>query len=76
MTPYVESMKQGVAGPEPTAVSASLRAPRGSIASRSATVAVIGQGYVGFPLAQRIAEKGFVTLGIDSSPEVEQRCRR
>ncbi len=75
MTSFVERTKPGIAGSEPPPLSPSLRALRGKIASHSATVAVIGQGYVGFPLAQRIAEKGFVTLGIDSSPEVEQRCR-
>jgi nucleotide sugar dehydrogenase len=48
---------------------------RRKLADRSATVAVIGQGYVGFPLAQRIAEKGFPTIGLDSNTEVELRCR-
>ncbi len=37
----------------------------GAIEDRSARVAVVGLGYVGFPLAQRIKEVGFPVLGID-----------
>jgi len=44
------------------------------IHSRTATVAVLGQGYVGFPLAQRAAERGFPTIGIDASEAVKRRC--
>jgi UDP-N-acetyl-D-glucosamine dehydrogenase len=35
--------------------------------SRDATVAVIGQGYVGLPLAMELVEAGFTVLGIDIS---------
>ncbi len=35
------------------------------ITDRSATVAVIGLGYVGLPLARAFAEKGFRTLALD-----------
>jgi UDP-N-acetyl-D-glucosamine dehydrogenase len=35
---------------------------------RSATVGVIGLGYVGLPLALTLAEKGFATVGFDVDP--------
>ena len=35
----------------------------------SATVAVIGQGYVGLPLALAFARTGFRTIGVDIDPE-------
>jgi UDP-N-acetyl-D-glucosamine dehydrogenase len=44
------------------------------IRSRTASVAVVGQGYVGFPLAQRAAERGFPTIGLDTSESVKRRC--
>jgi len=40
------------------------------IADHSATVGVLGLGYVGLPLAVQLAEAGFSTLGLDLSPEV------
>ena len=39
----------------------------GKIANREATVAVIGLGYVGLPLATAFAEAGFPVIGIDLS---------
>lgn len=45
----------------------------GRIDSRSARVGVIGQGYVGFPLAQLMAESGFETVGFDVSERVVER---
>jgi UDP-N-acetyl-D-glucosamine dehydrogenase len=40
---------------------------------RTASVAVIGLGYVGLPLALTMAEKGFLTFGFDIDPvKVEQ----
>lgn len=38
------------------------------IAQRSATVGIIGLGYVGLPLARLFAEKGFLALGFDTDP--------
>ena len=35
------------------------------IRSRSATVAVVGQGYVGLPLAVRATEVGFRVVGVE-----------
>lgn len=35
---------------------------------RNATVGIIGLGYVGLPLAQAIAQKGFSVLGFDNDP--------
>jgi UDP-N-acetyl-D-glucosamine dehydrogenase len=37
--------------------------------NRSATVAVVGQGYVGLPLALAFADAGFEVVGIDVDPE-------
>lgn len=44
------------------------------IRERTARVVVVGQGYVGFPLAQRVAERGFPTIGLDRSDDVRKRC--
>ena len=38
------------------------------IANRTALVAVVGQGYVGLPVAMRAAEVGFPTLGFEVNP--------
>ena len=52
------------AGPHsPSAVLASL------IAERTASVGVIGLGYVGLPTAAAYAEAGFPVIGIDTDPE-------
>ncbi len=40
----------------------------GKIESRTATVGIIGLGYVGLPLAIAFAEKGFPVLGFDVDP--------
>ncbi|HEY5663743.1 MAG TPA: nucleotide sugar dehydrogenase, partial [Ilumatobacter sp.] len=39
------------------------------IAARTAKVVVVGQGYVGLPVAMRAAEVGFAVVGYDSSAE-------
>ncbi|MBM4439381.1 MAG: nucleotide sugar dehydrogenase [Candidatus Rokubacteria bacterium] len=41
----------------------------GKIETRSATIAVIGQGYVGLPLALEYARAGFTAIGIDNDPD-------
>lgn len=46
------------------------------IRTRRAVVGVVGQGYVGFPLAQRIAQSGFRTLGFDLNGDIVARCER
>ena len=38
------------------------------IASRSATVCILGLGYVGLPLARIFVERGFPVLGFDTDP--------
>jgi UDP-N-acetyl-D-glucosamine dehydrogenase len=38
------------------------------IASRTAVVGIIGQGYVGLPLSLAFAESGFRTVGFDTDP--------
>lgn len=42
---------------------------RNKIIKRTASVAVIGQGYVGLPLALAFAEKGFKVTGIDTDED-------
>jgi len=44
------------------------------IRSRRAVVTVVGQGYVGYPLAQLAAQRGFRTIGFDVSSAALQRC--
>jgi UDP-N-acetyl-D-glucosamine dehydrogenase len=44
------------------------------IDKRSAVVGVVGQGYVGFPLAQRVAACGLRVLGYDIDPAALARC--
>ena len=39
------------------------------LADRTAKVAVIGQGYVGLPVAMRASQVGYRTIGFDVSPE-------
>ena len=41
----------------------------GKIESRRAKIAVIGQGYVGLPLALEYARAGFTAVGIDNAPD-------
>lgn len=41
-----------------------------------AVVGVVGQGYVGFPLAQRIAQVGYTTFGFDISGATVERCQQ
>jgi UDP-N-acetyl-D-glucosamine dehydrogenase len=53
--------------PEPSATRAASLAA--AIADRSATVGVIGLGYVGLPLAATVAQAGFTTVGFDIDPE-------
>ncbi|WP_291297142.1 nucleotide sugar dehydrogenase [Elioraea sp.] len=50
----------------PTASHAASLAAR--IAARTATVAIIGLGYVGLPLARIFVERGFPVLGFDTDP--------
>src|SRR5262245_29786539 len=45
------------------------KALSGRIEDRSAHITVIGQGYVGLPLAVAFAHAGFKVTGLDSSPE-------
>ncbi len=49
-------------------VSASRSALQARLASRAATVGVIGLGYVGLPLAVSFAEAGFTVIGVDADP--------
>ena len=46
------------------------------IRERTASVAVMGQGYVGFPLAQAAANAGFRTYGYDVSADTVARRER
>ncbi len=46
------------------------------IDERSAVVCVMGQGYVGYPLAQEAAAAGFQTYGYDIDADTAARCNR
>src|SRR5262245_26197472 len=39
------------------------------IETRSALISIIGQGYVGLPLAMALADAGFRVTGLDSNPD-------
>lgn len=45
------------------------------IEAREATIAVLGLGYVGLPLAVRCAEAGFSVIGFDVDPEKPRRLK-
>jgi UDP-N-acetyl-D-glucosamine dehydrogenase len=47
----------------------------GRIRDRTAKIGVIGQGYVGFPLAQQIAQRGYKVLGYDINGDTVLRCK-
>ena len=53
----------------PTAVPLGLAALAEAIADRTATVAVVGLGYVGVPLLVAAGHEGFRLIGIDSDPD-------
>ena len=63
-------MNTGVspATPAPAALSPAVAALADSIADRTAVIGVIGQGYVGLPLALVFCEAGFTVLGLDLDP--------
>jgi UDP-N-acetyl-D-glucosamine dehydrogenase len=42
---------------------------RSRLEAKAALIAVIGQGYVGLPLAVELAQAGFSVVGIDADPE-------
>lgn len=44
--------------------------------ARSATIGVIGLGYVGLPLAAAAARVGFSTIGFDIDPQKPERLNR
>ena len=46
------------------------------LADHSAKIGVIGLGYVGLPLVQRIAEQGFSVLGLDVDAAKVERLNR
>ncbi|MGH8706052.1 MAG: NAD(P)-binding domain-containing protein, partial [Burkholderiales bacterium] len=39
------------------------------LADRSATIGIVGLGYVGLPLALRFAEAGYAVIGFDIDPQ-------
>lgn len=54
-------------------MSSSFESLRKSFEDHTATVAVIGQGYVGLPLALRFVAEGFRCIGIDINPQRVQQ---
>ncbi len=49
---------------------------RSRIDEKTASVGIIGLGYVGLPLARAFVEGGFAVLGFDVDPDKVQRLRR
>ncbi|HEV3364793.1 MAG TPA: nucleotide sugar dehydrogenase [Acidimicrobiia bacterium] len=60
----------------PTAVPIGLAALAEAVADRTATVAVVGLGYVGVPLLVAAGAEGFRLIGIDSDGEKVRGLRR
>ena len=60
----------------PTAVPLGLAALAEAIADRSATVAVVGLGYVGVPLLVAAGAEGFRLIGVDSDAEKVKGLRQ
>lgn len=60
----------------PTAVPLGLAALAEAIAERTATVAVVGLGYVGVPLLVAAGAEGFRLIGVDSDAEKVRGLRR
>jgi UDP-N-acetyl-D-glucosamine dehydrogenase len=52
-----------------------VRAFGARLRAKRAVVGVVGQGYVGFPLAQRIAKCGYKTVGFDLNGDTVVRCQ-
>jgi len=48
---------------------------KGRISQRTARIGVLGMGYVGLPLAIRLAEEAFQVVGIDVNREVVERLK-
>src|SRR5271163_4048364 len=64
--------RQAVKLAEPDVVPSDLAA---RIESRTATVCVVGLGYVGLPLAETFAWGGYPVIGFDIDPEKIRRLR-
>jgi UDP-N-acetyl-D-glucosamine dehydrogenase len=47
-----------------------------AVTNRDAIIEVYGLGYVGFPLAVRLASRGFTVVGIDVNPERISRLKK
>src|SRR5687768_1990226 len=58
------------AGPHPRGTCSTSRNIRSRIQDRSATIGVVGLGYVGLPLAMEFAKAGFHVIGYDVSERV------
>ncbi len=65
----------GATSLEPSHVSNLVRDMIDKVTNRSATVAVIGQGYVGLVLAMRASEMGFPVIGYEIDPARYQSLR-
>jgi UDP-N-acetyl-D-glucosamine dehydrogenase len=58
------------------ASSASFESLRTALAEKTATVGVIGLGYVGLPLATAVARRGLRAVGFDIDPEKTEQLNR
>jgi UDP-N-acetyl-D-glucosamine dehydrogenase len=68
MNPNASPADSAPATLSPAVLSPAVAALRESIAERTAVIGVIGQGYVGLPLALVFCEAGFSVLGLDLDP--------
>ena len=60
----------------PTAATSTLDALLQSIETRTATIGIIGLGYVGLPLVLLFEEGGFKTIGFDVDAEKTEKLNR
>jgi UDP-N-acetyl-D-glucosamine dehydrogenase len=72
----IELSGSGLSGPDPAAAPTSLDGLAERIRERSATVGVVGLGYVGVPLLVAAWAEGFGLIGVDSDPEKVKGLRQ
>lgn len=56
-------------------MNATFKSLKKTFEDRTATIAIIGQGYVGLPLALRFVEAGFNCIGVDINPQRVERLQ-
>jgi UDP-N-acetyl-D-glucosamine dehydrogenase len=73
----VSSPKPGASTPTPAGAGSRVYEElAGRIRGRTATIGIIGLGYVGLPLAHTFSSRGFRVLGFDTDPAKVEKLRR